>query len=597
MTGTASAQNITIAPLARDGNKIVDPQGEEVILRGTNTADPAKQSRTWRGQTGLETFELATDESEGWYQRCIRVPVEPTQVATGVDDPEPHQVPHGDDWGPLMPGGFDASDVEWYCQNYMDDIVQSGQDRGAYVMIDYHRHYPIFHQAEHADHGVPSDVWNCDSSTPDYDWRHPEVCGERDTMWHGEDQVDDIHAAAEDQGLVEALAADGNELYTEPAEVSNALDYELHTFWEVMADRYAGEDNVIFDIYNEPTAPYSGDWGSPTRPAGELSLIDDPEGDFDVANPDNKVWYDLFRDRAQPWVDTAEDNGPGHLVTIGNPRWSQYTYWAPFNEFEAENMCYTAHVYTQGDLRPLSEYFGQPSEHVPIFFSEFGWIEGGGLLVDTPWMDCTTEENDDPATADCQPFIDEYTDFLYDYDVHPQTWCFDHTWEPNFFSHGDPGPGGAAGAPGADDWMDHLNDHTPGQWWHDLNQDLAGDRDDPNPGSAPYPDADNSKNSLHIGYDPVPSEYDDAYEMDPNGTPPEPPSGLDVNGNGMDAQDLSGDGLYEDITGDGNVGFNDVVTFFEEHNNDVVQSNASNFDFSGNGSVGFNDVVALFEML
>ncbi|GAB3017198.1 glycoside hydrolase family 9 protein [Natronobiforma cellulositropha] len=75
------------------------------------------------------------------------------------------------------------------------------------------------------------------------------------------------------------------------------------------------------------------------------------------------------------------------------------------------------------------------------------------------------------------------------------------------------------------------------------------------------------------------------------------PSGLDVNGDGNDAQDLTGDGLYEDVTGDGNLGFNDVVTFFEEHNNDVVQSNASNFDFSGNGSVGFNDVVALFERL
>ncbi|GAB3040625.1 endo-1,4-beta-xylanase [Natronobiforma cellulositropha] len=75
------------------------------------------------------------------------------------------------------------------------------------------------------------------------------------------------------------------------------------------------------------------------------------------------------------------------------------------------------------------------------------------------------------------------------------------------------------------------------------------------------------------------------------------PDGLDVNGNGMDAQDLTGDGLYEDITGDGNLGFNDVVTFFEEHNGDVVQSNVEYFDFSGSGSVGFNDVVSLFERL
>ncbi|WP_263018764.1 endo-1,4-beta-xylanase [Natronobiforma cellulositropha] len=72
---------------------------------------------------------------------------------------------------------------------------------------------------------------------------------------------------------------------------------------------------------------------------------------------------------------------------------------------------------------------------------------------------------------------------------------------------------------------------------------------------------------------------------------------LDVNGDGNPAQDLTGDGRYEDVTGDGNLGFNDVVTFFEEHNGDVVQNNVQYFDFSGNGSVGFNDVVALFERL
>ncbi|GAB3017192.1 hypothetical protein [Natronobiforma cellulositropha] len=82
------------------------------------------------------------------------------------------------------------------------------------------------------------------------------------------------------------------------------------------------------------------------------------------------------------------------------------------------------------------------------------------------------------------------------------------------------------------------------------------------------------------------------------GEEPTPPGeGLDVNGNGYDAQDLSGDGLYEDITGDGNLGFNDVVTFFEEHNGAVVQNNVEYFDFSGSGSVGFNDVVELFEMI
>ncbi|GAB3017289.1 PKD domain-containing protein [Natronobiforma cellulositropha] len=75
------------------------------------------------------------------------------------------------------------------------------------------------------------------------------------------------------------------------------------------------------------------------------------------------------------------------------------------------------------------------------------------------------------------------------------------------------------------------------------------------------------------------------------------PADLDVTGDGNPAQDLTGDGLYEDVTGDGHLGFNDVVTFFEEHTGDVVQGNVERFDFSGNDQVGFTDVVALFERL
>ena len=75
------------------------------------------------------------------------------------------------------------------------------------------------------------------------------------------------------------------------------------------------------------------------------------------------------------------------------------------------------------------------------------------------------------------------------------------------------------------------------------------------------------------------------------------PVDLDVNGDGNPAQDLSGDGLYEDVTGDGRLGFDDVVTFFEEHESPTVQDNVDLFDFSGNGRVSFDDVIALFESI
>lgn len=130
ISGSATAQEPALPPLARDGNNIVDPSGNEVILRGVNIADPGEQSRAWRGQTAAETFRLATDESEGWYTNVVRVPVQAELIAAGTQAPAPGEMPHGDDWGPLLPGQFDASDVEWYCQAYLDDLVELGAQRG-----------------------------------------------------------------------------------------------------------------------------------------------------------------------------------------------------------------------------------------------------------------------------------------------------------------------------------------------------------------------------------------------------------------------------------------------------------------------------------
>jgi PKD repeat protein len=58
--------------------------------------------------------------------------------------------------------------------------------------------------------------------------------------------------------------------------------------------------------------------------------------------------------------------------------------------------------------------------------------------------------------------------------------------------------------------------------------------------------------------------------------------------------DPDGDGLYEDLSGNGEAGFSDVVLFFK--NIDWIAENepVPAFDFSGNGEIGFNDIVGLF---
>jgi hypothetical protein len=63
------------------------------------------------------------------------------------------------------------------------------------------------------------------------------------------------------------------------------------------------------------------------------------------------------------------------------------------------------------------------------------------------------------------------------------------------------------------------------------------------------------------------------------------------------AADPDGDGLLEDVDGDGEVTIFDVQAFLEAFDGDVVGSNAARFDFDGDGDVDVFDVQTLLEAL
>ncbi|WP_436929473.1 glycoside hydrolase family 5 protein [Halosimplex halobium] len=191
----------------------------------------------------------------------------------------------------------------------------------------------------------------------------------------------------------------------EHAYTSEGIDEELQMFWETVAPEFADESHVLFEVYNEPIHPYQGHY----------------EPNVDVAPNDDEAieTWNTWREAAQPWVDTIREHAPRNLVLIGSPRWSQWTYQAPRNEFDGDNLAYTGHVYGHQNLRPLSEYFGTPAEEVPVFMTEFGWGEHGA--------DYVTGTADDEGR--------EFLDFFADYDVHWQVWCFDSKWRPAMLDH------------------------------------------------------------------------------------------------------------------------------------------------------------------
>lgn len=60
------------------------------------------------------------------------------------------------------------------------------------------------------------------------------------------------------------------------------------------------------------------------------------------------------------------------------------------------------------------------------------------------------------------------------------------------------------------------------------------------------------------------------------------------------ARDGDGDGLHEDVNGNGRLDSDDVVVFFDLFEDDAIQAHADAFDFSESEDVGFDDVVALY---
>ncbi|AWB27637.1 cellulase family glycosylhydrolase [Halococcoides cellulosivorans] len=427
----AAATGIPTPWLQREGNLLVDDTGERVTLRGVNVVAPGRANQNHWRRPVPETIDHATDPERDWYARVIRVPIQPGGV-TGSNDEEPDSV------------AFTRSELETYCADLLDPVVEKCAERGVYCILDYHRH-----------------------------------------------KTDD---------------------YTRPE-----LHDELTLFWETVAPRYADQSHVLYEVYNEPIGPYVGDGQNDDR-----GLLHDDAED---------TWLN-WRETAQPWVDTIRDAASDNIVLIGSPRWSQWTWWAPNNEFSGDNLAYVGHVYTHEGLRPLSKYFGEPAAEVPVFMSEFGYQNErhDGAPV-PPFLKGTT------STAGA-----EFEQFFADHDhIHWQAWCFDHSWAPPMFEFDD----------ATHEWTIQGGEDYQGVFFRDLLKEL---KDTNVPGGT---------------------------DLDPiEGTVP---------------ADRDGDGLHEDFNGNGDLDFPDVNRFFQHTDASAVQDHVGAYDFTGDGTVDMQDVLALFE--
>lgn len=166
---------------------------------------------------------------------------------------------------------------------------------------------------------------------------------------------------------------------------SGAIDTSTRNFWSYIAPKYANTPNVIFELYNEPMAP------------------------------DN---WSTWKATAQPWVNLIRAAAPNNLILIGGPRWSQNISSAASDPFVGSNLVYVAHIYPEhGGQSNWDSWFGNASNTVPFFVTEWGWQQGGNT----------------PTGGTQSGYGVPFSNYLESKGLSWTAWVFDQYWQPIMF--------------------------------------------------------------------------------------------------------------------------------------------------------------------
>lgn len=156
-----------------------------------------------------------------------------------------------------------------------------------------------------------------------------------------EAHLDRAVSLARERGVYLVIAYQAIERYD-----TRHVDDRLTTFWDRVAPRYADESHVLFDLFSAPTQP---------------------------ADNGRRSWLN-WRDTAQPWVDRVRDYAPETPIIVGSPRWNSMTGYAPEDPFDDDNVVYAFHANPSWDPESWEETFGDPALDVPLFATEWGYV-------------------------------------------------------------------------------------------------------------------------------------------------------------------------------------------------------------------------------
>ncbi len=182
-------------------------------------------------------------------------------------------------------------------------------------------------------------------------------------------------------------------------------------FWQKIAPRYAGQGNVIYEIFNEPGG---GNWG--TRGDSTTNdFVDFAERLVNAIRSGNFSSYGL-----------SSVSGASNLVLVGAPSYSQQlpNSGSPNAAYDANlfltaaNVAYVCHVYPQ---HGQPSWFQYTQKYRPLVLTEFGWELNGTA----------------PTAGTTSGWGRPYRDWVESYgNIGVVAWCWDPLYRSMMWSTG-----------------------------------------------------------------------------------------------------------------------------------------------------------------
>ncbi len=171
---------------------------------------------------------------------------------------------------------------------------------------------------------------------------------------------------------------------------------ELIQFWEIVSDRYAGNNVVAFyEFYNEPM-----------RNNSRRLLIED--------------WL-LWKDFSENIIDIIREHDQETIIIVSAMKGGNDLSFVLEAPVDRENIAYACHPYPgQSRWIPWEKAFGKVSSVYPVILTEFGFDNA-------PWVDDFLQESSFVGSERYREALMEYVD---ERGISWTAWVFSHDWTP-----------------------------------------------------------------------------------------------------------------------------------------------------------------------